>query len=386
MPIPQSIVRAARRTAATLLVLGMVCTDVVAAGLIPDRFLDPQDGELDLSEWLLDRKGFLPIPVLITEPALGYGGGLFAMFFSESMRDAAARAKGGRVDPPNIYGLGAFGTENGSWGAAGGGMVSFGEGRYRWRGGVGRASVNLDFYGVGGKLGPVGYNLDGWFSSQQGMMRLGESDNWLVARWNYFDLTNTFDAPGQAGQFGDIVRSSRDSGLGLGFEHDSRDNIFTPNQGWVGSVDLTFYDPDWGSDTRFQSYRGHVFSYWPLSKAFVLGGRVDARMAEGDVPFYLLPAVELRGVPAMRLQDTRTGVIETELRWNMTPRWALVGFLGAGRAWGSRNDFSDGTDTVTKGGGFRYLIASRLGLYVGVDLAWSTQDKAWYIQVGNAWR
>lgn len=115
----------------------------------------------------------------------------------------------------------------------------------------------------------------------------------------------------------------------------------------------------------------------------MLGGRVDSRMAEGDVPFYLLPAVELRGVPAMRLQDTRTAVIETELRWSMTPRWALVGFLGAGRAWGSRNDFSEGTHTVAKGAGFRYLIASRLGLYVSVDLAWSTQDKARYLQVGR---
>lgn len=43
-------------------------------------FTDPEDGALDASEWLLDRKGFLPVPILITEPAIGYGGGLAAMF------------------------------------------------------------------------------------------------------------------------------------------------------------------------------------------------------------------------------------------------------------------------------------------------------------------
>jgi hypothetical protein len=32
------------------------------------------------------------------------------------------------------------------------------------------------------------------------------------------------------------------------------------------------------------------------------------------------------------------------------------------------------------------LIARRLGIYAGMDFAWSTQDHAVYIQVGNAWR
>src|SRR5688500_6207299 len=34
-------------------------------------FTDPEDGKLDASEWLLERKGFLPVPILITEPAIG---------------------------------------------------------------------------------------------------------------------------------------------------------------------------------------------------------------------------------------------------------------------------------------------------------------------------
>jgi hypothetical protein len=34
----------------------------------------------------------------------------------------------------------------------------------------------------------------------------------------------------------------------------------------------------------------------------------------------------------------------------------------------------------------RYLLARRLGMYVGVDAARSTQDHGWYIQVGSAWR
>jgi hypothetical protein len=361
-------------------------TPTCAAGLL-DGFLDPDDGQLDLSDWLLDRKGFMPVPIIITEPAVGYGGGVMALFFRESIRDAATRGQEtGRLAPPDIYALGGAFTENGTWAGLGGGMVTFANDHYRWRGGVARMSVNLDFFGPGGRVGPVGYNLDGWGSVQHGMMRLGESDLWLVARWNYTDLKNRFDIESQAVQIGPIVRSARTSGLGVSLEVDTRDNIFTPSRGWTGSIDATFADPAWGSDTRFQSYRAHAFGYWPLGKSFVLGGRIDGRGVEGDVPFYILPFVDLRGVPVMRLQDRRTAVIETEARWNVTPRWALIGFVGVGRAWGTTTSFSDGTGTVAKGIGFRYLIARRLGMYVGMDWAWSTQDHAVYLQVGNAWR
>jgi hypothetical protein len=360
-----------------------------AAEAMPEwlqRFEDPDDGQIDLSNWLLDQKGFLPVPIIITEPAVGFGGGVMAAFFRESIREAASRkTDDGRLTPPDIYTLGGAATENGTWMGMAGGMVTFDQGRYRWRGGIGRMSVNLDFYGFGGEGRPLGYNLDGWASVQDGMMRLGDSDVWLVARWNYLDLKSRFDLEG-APALNELVRSDKASGLGLSVEVDTRDNIFTPSRGWTGSIDATFYDPDWGSDTRFQSYRGHAFIYFPIGREWVVAGRIDGRTVEGQVPFYMLPFVDLRGVPAARLQDRHTAVLETEVRWNVTPRWALVGFVGGGKAWGTFTGYSDGTDTTAYGAGFRYLIAKRLGLYAGIDIARSTQDKAFYIQVGSAWR
>ena len=175
----------------------------------------------------------------------------------------------------------------------------------------------------------------------------------VVARWNILDLTNRFDTEGQAAALGPLVRANRASGLGLSLEVDTRDNIFTPSHGWTGSLDATSYSPNWGSDTHFQSYRAHAFGWWPATKSLVLAGRIDGRAVDGEVPFYMLPFIDLRGVPAFRLQDRRTAVLETEARWNLTPRWALIGFVGAGRAWGTTKDWSDGTHTVSKGVGFR---------------------------------
>jgi hypothetical protein len=87
-----------------------------------------------------------------------------------------------------------------------------------------------------------------------------------------------------------------------------------------------------------------------------------------------------------RFQERNVAVLETEVRYDIDERWSLVAFVGAGRAWGERVSFEDAGRPVAGGGGFRYLIARRLGLYAGIDYAKSTFDEAVYIQVGSAWR
>jgi hypothetical protein len=106
--------------------------------------------------------------------------------------------------------------------------VTFDQDRYRWRGVVGRVSLNLDFFGTSAT--PLGYNLDGWASVQHAMFRIRDSDYWIVGRWNYLDLSNRFDLEPVSGRLGDLDRSKRASGLGLSLEADTRDNIFTPSR------------------------------------------------------------------------------------------------------------------------------------------------------------
>jgi len=142
------------------LLAAAILPPAVAADL--DQFRDPDEGQIDLSGWLIDRKGFLPVPILVTEPAVGYGGGLAALFVRNSMREAAAEGRAaGRTTPPDLYALGGAATENGTWAGFGGGMVSFDDDRWRWRGGLVRTGANLDFYGLGGASRPLRYNLDG---------------------------------------------------------------------------------------------------------------------------------------------------------------------------------------------------------------------------------
>ena len=219
------------------------------------------------------------------------------------------------------------------------------------------------------------------------MRRLGSSHNFLGARWIYLDLDASFDSsrPPPPGLPQSV--NIRSSGIGPLFEHDSRDSIFTPSRGIFANLEALFYSPAIGSDEKYQTYRGRTFGYLPLGgERFVLGGRLDARTARGEVPFYQLPFIELRGVPVARYQDKNAGAAETELRWNVTPRWALVGFMGVGRAWGTRDGFSQADNVFARGLGFRYHVARRLGIYMGIDVAKGPEDTAFYIQMGRAWR
>jgi hypothetical protein len=369
-----------------VLVIG---TAARADGLF-DALVDPQDHKFDVSQWLLERKGFLPVPIIITEPAVGYGGGVALVFFRESIAESARKSSGGHVTAPDIFGGGFAATENGTRGGGIGALLHFKDDRWRYRGGVGYADVNLDFYGIGGDLGTgdrkIGYNLQGSLSSQQVLRRLGTSNQWLGARWLWLDLDSRFDSDRPEPILDEAQLSTRSSALGLSWEFDTRDNIFTPSRGFIAAVDTLFYDPAWGSDESFQSYRARFFGYLTVGREFVIGARVDARTVRGEVPFYQLPYIDMRGIPKARYQDENVAVVETEVRWNATPRWALIGYIGAGRAWGSNDDFGEAGTEVAKGGGFRYLIARRLGLYVGMDYGWGPDDDAIYLQVGSAWR
>src|SRR5215218_3274869 len=48
---------------------------------------DSLDGKFDLSDYIIDANGFVPVPYIITEPALGgFGGALFPVFITKRPR------------------------------------------------------------------------------------------------------------------------------------------------------------------------------------------------------------------------------------------------------------------------------------------------------------
>ncbi|MFT3847304.1 MAG: BamA/TamA family outer membrane protein [Propionivibrio sp.] len=368
-----------------LLAVGMM----LAAGAVlagdGDRFFDPEDGRFDLSEHLLTYQGVLPIPIVVTEPAVGYGGGLAAMYFDESISDAsqASKAATGRTSPPNITVLGGFKTENGTYGGFAGHLHTWNGDRVRYLAGVAKLGINLDYYGVADRA--QRYTVDGAGLVQQVLLRAADSP-WLMGlRYAYLDARMKFANKHPL----DLLDEKRNQKLGVVgalLEYDTRDNFLSPNAGSYVNAEANFMRPAFGGNTDFELFTAQVYHWQPLSRKFVLGLRADWQGSAGEVPFWAQPFVNLRGVPAARYQDRRTAVGELELRYAVDDRWSVIGFGGMGKAYGRRQSFSEAERVDAYGAGFRYLIARKLGLQVGLDVARGPEDTAIYIQVGSAWR
>jgi hypothetical protein len=365
-----------------------------------DQFIDPQDGKFDASHWLLEKKGFLPVPIIVTEPAVGYGAGAALLFFHAQKTAPAPQKPENKIShnkdtqktslPPSISGLVGLGTENGTWAAGGFHFGSWKKDRIRYTGGIIYPSVNLTFYGTGSNnilKNGLDYNLEGWFLFQELVFRLKDSNFFLGPRFIYYNADSAFDLKLPIGGIEPWQFNIKSYGIGMEAAYDSRDNIFTPNRGIRADISSMYFNVD-SEITGSRDYRMTDASgkfYWPIFSDIILGWRLRGGFGSGDIPFYALPFIDLRGIPAMRYQGKNVLVTELETRWNVNERWSLVFFGGLGRTANSFDDFSDSKDRWSGGTGIRYLVARLLGLYTGIDIARGPDEWAFYIQTGSAW-
>ncbi len=360
----------------------------------PDDFKDPKDGAFDVTRLLARPAGFLPVPIIITEPAVGYGGGLAALYFHGSGQGDTNNAGGGRegssrFETPNITAIAGLGTENGTWGAGAGHFGSWFKDRLRYLGMAGYASVNLKFYGSGRidlSDRPVHYSLESFFLLQELKARIGRSDFFGGIRYTFMSADSGFGFDREPPNFIKKRLQNRQGGLGPLLEYDSRDNILSPNRGISALALGQIFDPAFGGEEHFFRVRSYAKLYQDiLNKKLLLGLRLDGQFTGGTVPFYALPFIDMRGIPAMRYQGRYAFVTEGQVMWNCYRRWYLLAFLGAGWAVDSASELSLDSAEISKGFGFRYLIARMLGLRVGIDVARGPEEWAFYIQTGQAW-
>lgn len=388
-----------------LALMAISWSGMATASFFEDYMIDEQDGMLDASRFLSEvPAGFLPVPILITEPAVGAGLGVAGVFFHESEQQAKAKGAGkGAVLPENISVIGLGGTRNGTKGAGLGHMGFWLDDSLRYRGFVLYGDINLDFYSLADRQlnRPIELNIKGPAVIQELKARMGSSDWFVGARQVYrkveselesrITLPNpTLDDRINAFLQNQLGRDSVTSGLGLLAEYDTRDNPLDPQAGYNHHFNYVIFDDAIGSDMNYDSYQWVGLNYWKLSDSWNLGLRLqyDGVSADGDeeLPPYVPPSVDLRGVPVNRYQGRAVAVAEVELTWRFSRRWSVNTFTGGGRAADSFGDLHDDAQSANSvGAGFRYLIASRYGLHMGVDIARGPEDTAFYIQAGAAW-
>ncbi|MBT8439403.1 MAG: BamA/TamA family outer membrane protein [Gammaproteobacteria bacterium] len=364
-----------------------------------DDLIDPQDGMFDVSHWLAERKGFFPIPIIITEPAVGVGLGAGLLFLHDPLAGKAADGETfdpqnidhkGRIVPPSVSGVFGAYTENDSWFVGGAHMGVWKNDQVRYTGVLAQASLNLKFYGLDGGTGPSSngfqFNIEPTILLQEVKFRIKDSDFFTGINYLLLDSSIEFDFLGAlpieipAQKF-----DSRSASISLLLDYDSRDTLFTPNNGLSAGLKASFYREAFGSDNEFERYKAYAKYFTTLADTLVLGLRGEVETLNGDAAFYEYPFISLRGIPVMRYQGETVTVGEAEFRWNFQPRWSVVLFGGVGRAQSIDSLVAEDDTVYTKGLGFRYFIARRFGAHAGVDVAKGPEDTAFYLTFGQAW-
>jgi hypothetical protein len=345
-------------------------------------FRDSLDGAFDISNWLLSKQGFLFVPTVITEPAVGYGLAGAAVYFHSSYSK--------KNGPPSMSGVFGGGTENGTWLAGAFHAGFWKQDRIRYLGAIARTSANIEFYGSGNIELPdnkaVNLNLDAWLLLQQIKFRVAETGLFLGGRYMFFKTDNTYELPINVPEFDTIQSQSTLSEVSSVIDYDTRNNIFTPTKGYFLELTGTYSDTWMGGEALYGRIGLTLIGYFPASDKLVLGLRHESHYTFGDVPYYARPIVNMRGVPLMKYQNKNTTVFEGEMDWNIYKRWSLVGFTGIGNAFSDFESFNKGKSVTTIGTGFRYLIARKFGAKMGMDFAKSTGGQAFYIIFGTAWQ
>ena len=347
---------------------------------------DTLDQKLDLSDYLINMHGFVPWPVIISEPSLGSFGLAMALVFISPKKTAK---KGEQFHFPDITGVAGMWTLNNTWGVGGLRQGSFPKIGMRYNIVAAYADININFYRNFTHLGEkeVLFKL----KTILGVLDVSENlfRNKLFAGLNY-----TFSNITTSTEFENIPDSmfnqkpgmTKNSGLlGLYLEWDSRNTIFTPDKGIRTKASFGI-GRNWTiSDFDYEKSEVFINGFFRPVKWWVCGLRADWQWVGGNAPFYLLPYIKMRGIGAMVYQGDQVLQLETEQRFDVTLRWSVLGFAGVGKTFSSSRYLDDPTWHVAGGAGFRYLLSRIFRMRMGVDLAVGPDQFAYYIVLGHYW-
>jgi hypothetical protein len=346
---------------------------------------DTLDNRLDFSHYLVNMNGFVPLPLIISEPALGNFGGALALIFispHKNLKDSS------RFNFPDITGVAGFYTLNDSWGIVGFRQGSFPSLGLRYTAALAYPDINLNFYRdlPSGEEKELEFNMKPLLGLADVSKNIFRKKFFLGTRYLFSNVKVSRNFTTNVDSVIDKEDYNKNLATwGLYGEFENRNSIFTPDRGFriksIYSVSRSWT----GSDFDFEKYELFAFGFFQPAKRWVIGLRAESQSVSDGAPFYSFPYILMRGIPIMRYQGNSTLVFETENRFDLNTRWSLVGFVGSGRTYSNSDYLNDKSWHWSGGAGFRYLLARVFKLRVGVDVAAGPDQAAYYIVFGHYW-
>ncbi|MFQ3322650.1 MAG: outer membrane protein assembly factor BamA [Pseudomonadales bacterium] len=181
--------------------------------------------------------------------------------------------------PPSVSVVGMAYTGNGSYAAAIGHLGFFNEGKIRYSGGAIYSDIDLDYYNLGAidltrplSISTKGYSIFQAIKFKTGglLLYVGPIQRYISADLAvnsvFADSVVNPVAQNTIAELNDFLTSEvTTSGLGIGIDYDTRDNIFTPTSGALYDLSYVAYRDSIGSDIEYDWYRLDGQNYFQLS-------------------------------------------------------------------------------------------------------------------------
>ncbi|MFD0763504.1 polymerase [Mucilaginibacter lutimaris] len=348
-----------------VILLSVLVIPVFAQVKILPKFIRKMYFEKDTSK----RGSFVVLPVISSAPETGLeaGGSALYSFYTDTL------SKNTRVS--NIFAYATLTTKGQSrlnlsssyWAP---------NNNYHFTGAVGYINFPFDFYGIGNNTAKADADRLG-----QKRVRVTFTGEKKIGNNIYVGLVaGGYDYRFQDQQPGGIFTTNpaiedKNGGTilyyGPSFIFDSRNN----NTYTTSGTTVTSYLNIMNGVRSNSGYSGGFLNielthFIALSKKFVLGFDVQSQNLTGSQsPFYLLPTLGsdemMRGYYNGRFRDRNLLAGQTELRYRMSERFGIVGFIGGGEVF--HKDFKFDELKPNYGGGLRYFFDVQKGLSVRVD-------------------
>ncbi len=366
-----------RAIVAVLVLLGGVCTAQEAStdtrpGIAPDI----RDDETTLK---VQRGNFVVVPIPISNPTLDTGLVAGAAYFYPQ----SAEQK--KTQPASLTAAAGLYTSNDSKAFGIAQQNYWKDDKWRFTGMVGAADLRLTLLAPDGSDDgtSVDWRIQGAFLFAKLATRL--RGNWyggIFTRRIDADQSIAIDVDNASTEFdiGDVTSA----GWGAILEYDSRDNPFNSSDGRYFKLDALFNDEAIGSSSTYQSYGAAYRSYHKLTDTVVLAWEVQGCQRGGMAPLWDACTVKLRGFSATDYLGKVSTSGQAEARWQLSTRWGLVGFAGAGYVGSSFSGIREHEAIPSYGAGLRFIVLKAKRINLRLDYARSTDSDAIHFSVGEA--
>ena len=326
----------------------------------------------------VQKGNFVVVPIPIANPTFGEGLVAGAAYFYPQTEEEK------KIQPASVTALGGMYTSNDSRAFVIGQQNYWKNNKWRFTGAVGAADLRLSLLAPDDT--PDGQSLD-WRIN--GGFLFAKISRKLKGHWYGGVLTRVVDADqsietGTSVSDFDTDSGFRSAGLGMLFEYDSRDMPLNSYSGRHFKFNTLFNDEAIGSDKTYQSYGAAYRSYHRLSDSVVLAWEIQGCKRGGTAPLWDACTIKLRGFAATDYLGKVSTSAQAEARWQLSKRWGVAGFAGAGYIGSSFSDVREREAIPSYGVGLRFSVLPAKRINLRIDYAVSTDSEAIHVSVGEA--